>query len=193
MKRGGPEHPKTLDLAERLKCGRATAVGHLELLFHFTAKYAPQGDIGRYSDRQIESALDWSPGRWKRDGELIKALLDAGWLESHAVHRLIVHHWHHHADDSVRKRMSRAGLSFLTDTSKVSRQTPDSIRTGSAVQSDNGSLPEPEPEPEPEPAARCTGVVQDCHLRESPPPDIPAIVQDSPTVGNERGHGGNRA
>jgi len=67
MKRGTPEHPKVYDLCDRLGCDRPTAVGYLELLWHITAKYTPQGDIGRYSDRRIEAALDWV-GRGKPAG-----------------------------------------------------------------------------------------------------------------------------
>ena len=60
MKRGTPDHPKVYELCELLKCDRPTAIGYLELLWHFAAKYAPQGDIGKYSDERIEAALDWS-------------------------------------------------------------------------------------------------------------------------------------
>ena len=57
------------------------------MLWHFAAKYAPQGDIGRYSDRRIEGALDWF-GRGKQLGKLIEALVVAGWIDRDAEHRL---------------------------------------------------------------------------------------------------------
>ena len=66
MKRGTPDHPKVYDLAERLKVKRPTALGYLELLWHFTAVYAPEGDIGRYSDKRIEGAMDWPASRTAR-------------------------------------------------------------------------------------------------------------------------------
>jgi hypothetical protein len=146
MKRGTPEHPKVFDLCERLRCDRPTAVGYLELLWHFTAKYAPQGDIGRYSDRRIEAALDWVPGRWKRDGHLIGALQEAHWIDAHPVHRLVVHDWQDHAEESVRKKLARAGLNFVTRSVEVSRQSP-------SVGAPLSGQPTPKPLPQPEPDA----------------------------------------
>ena len=147
MKRGATDHPKVFDLCERLKIRRPAAIGYLELLFHFTAKYAPQGDVGRFSDKRIEAALDW-PGA---AGKLVSALCEAGWIDRDAEHRLVVHDWCDHADDSVKKRLARSGLQFVTLAAKVTGQNPVSDRKVSATQPDNGGLPEPEPEPEPMP------------------------------------------
>ena len=62
MKRNTSNHPKVYELAEALKVKRPAALGYLQLLWDFTAEYAPEGDIGRYSDSRIEAALDlgWS-------------------------------------------------------------------------------------------------------------------------------------
>src|SRR5689334_12774915 len=109
MKRGTPNHPKLFDLCDRLKIKRPAAVGYLELLWHFTATYAAQGDIGRFTDRRIEAALDWSGPA----GKLVSALTEAGWIDEDDEHRLLVHDWHEHADDAVRKKLARGGLSFL--------------------------------------------------------------------------------
>jgi hypothetical protein len=146
MKRGTPRHPKIQHLCELLKIKLATAVGYLELLWHFAAEFAPQGDIGRFSDERIEGGIHWSGP----SGKLISALIESGWIDAVPVHRLVVHHWEDHADDAVRKRLNRGGLSFLPVREKVTghRQTS----------ADNGSLPEPSPacapplpEPGPEP------------------------------------------
>src|SRR5215472_1622606 len=83
VKRGTPDHPKVFDLCDRLVCDRPTALGYLELLWHFTAKYAPQGNIGRFPDRRIEAALNWVTGRWKQNGQLIRALTESRWIDSH--------------------------------------------------------------------------------------------------------------
>ncbi|HEV2175540.1 MAG TPA: hypothetical protein VGR71_18335, partial [Nitrospira sp.] len=121
MKRGTPRHPKVGRLAELLGIKVPTAVGILELLWHFTAEFAPQGDIGKYSDSRIEAAmLSW----FRPKGKLILALIQAGWIDQDQVSRLIVHDWHDHADDSVRKRLTRHGLPFLSFTSKVTGQSP---------------------------------------------------------------------
>ena len=50
MKRGTIDHPKTLQLASVLKIRLLEAVGLLESLWHWTAKYSPRGNIGQYPD-----------------------------------------------------------------------------------------------------------------------------------------------
>ena len=57
MKRGTPDHPKTLELADRLGLERWGAVGLLECLWHFAAHYAKRGDVGRFSDEAIARAM----------------------------------------------------------------------------------------------------------------------------------------
>ncbi len=143
MKRGTPRNPKVLHLANLLKVKVPTAVGYLELLWHFTAEFAPQGDIGRFDDKWIEAALFWTG----RPGFLIHCLTVTRWLDSHSSHRVIVHDWHDHADDSVRKRLNRASLQFLTLADKVTGQSTVTDRTLSSRVADNGCLPEPLPEP----------------------------------------------
>ena len=147
MKRGTPRNPKVLHLCNLLKVKVPTAVGYLELLWHFTAEFAPQGDIGRFDDRWIEAALFWTG----RAGHLIHCLTVARWLDDHPKCRLAVHDWHDHADDSVKKRLIRSGLQFVEVAEKVTVQNPVSDRTLSGRVADNGGLPEPEPKPKPEP------------------------------------------
>lgn len=110
MKRGTPDHPKTLALMEALACPRPMAVGVLELLWHFTARYAPQGDIGRWSDANIAAGVCW-PGD---PAALVLALVRAGWLDESPKHRLVVHDWHDHADDAAKKHIQRNNLQFAT-------------------------------------------------------------------------------
>lgn len=86
----------------------ASTVGHLELLWHFTAKQAPAGDVGRWADDEIAEACDW-------DGDpaaFVDALVAARWLDPCPTHRLIVHDWHEHADDALRKAMRRRDASL---------------------------------------------------------------------------------
>src|SRR5262245_43520776 len=110
MKRGTPEHPKTLDLMQRLGCSRPVAVGVLELLWHFTARYSPAGDIGRWSNASISNGIGWD----KDPDELVEALCASGWLDEDARCRLVVHDWHEHADDGVHVFLCRAMKSFAT-------------------------------------------------------------------------------
>ncbi len=139
MKRGTPRHPKVAHLAELLKMKLPTAVGYLELLWHFTAEFAPQGDVGRFADARIEAGLYWAGSA----GKLVSALLAAGFLERRQDVRLVVHDWHEHADASVIKRLQRSNLPFLSLAEKVTEQWQPTA--------DNGVLPEPEPTPEPMP------------------------------------------
>ena len=53
MKKAALSHPKTHDLADRLEVTRPTVLGHLELLFDFTAEHAPQGNIGKWTNGSI--------------------------------------------------------------------------------------------------------------------------------------------
>jgi len=125
LKRGGPNHPKTYALAESLGIRRAHAVGILEMLFHFTAQYAPEGDIGRYSDKRIAAALDWHASPTK----LIDALAATGWIDTHHGVGWVVHGWSEHADRSVVQRLTRAGKKPIQsnheDTAKVKPQCAD--------------------------------------------------------------------
>lgn len=146
MKRGTPRHPKVMDLADRLGCDRPAALGYLELLWHFTAEMAPQGDVGKFADKRIEAALDWI-GRGKPSGKLIRALVESRWTDLDAKCRILVHDWKDHCDETTRKKLVRAGLSFHEYTPITARQYVDAVATMSDTQDDNGCLPEPLPKP----------------------------------------------
>lgn len=150
MKRGTPQHPKIDRLCMLLKIGMAPAVGYLELLWHFTAEFAPRGDVGRFSDGQIEDALHWLGWR----GHLISALISSSWLDHHPVCRLCVHDWADHADDAVRKRLSRSNLQFVQVSRKVPGQqviVPRSPNTAEPSFDDRFQIT---PEPDERPSAK---------------------------------------
>ena len=119
MKRGTISHPKMVELQARLDIPAYAAVGIMESLWHWTALYCPQGDLGRYSDRIIAHAVGWPEG----DAEgFVQALVDVRWLDAHDEHRLVVHDWHDHADDFVHMSLARKGLRFATgEIPKLSR------------------------------------------------------------------------
>lgn len=112
MKRGTPEHPKTIRLAKKLGIPIAQAVGTLELLWHWTAKFVPAGDVGRYLDEEIEAACIWEG----EPGVLIPALVASRFLDTDDVSRLVVHDWPAHAEASVHKQLARAGHLFADGT-----------------------------------------------------------------------------
>lgn len=108
MKRGTADHPKTKRLARTLGIGIAQTIGHLELLWHWTARYAPAGDVGRYDDAEIADACAWDGD----PAQIVAALVDCGWIDRDDAHRLTVHDWREHADDFLHQSLARARRFF---------------------------------------------------------------------------------
>ena len=139
MKRGTPDHPKTRALASALHIPIYSVVGILEMLWHFTADYAPRGDVGRFSDEDIARAVGWH-GQASR---LVGALQGVGYLEAHPEHRYIIHDWETHADRAIKQRLERNGLTFVVSTQRANMD---------ARREHMSTLPEPAPEPVHKPA-----------------------------------------
>jgi hypothetical protein len=129
MKRGTPRHPKVAHLQALLRVKNIvplpTVIGLLELLWHFTAEFAPQGDIGKFADDRIEAACDW----YGRKGRLIEALIESRLVDRHPdpAIRLVVHDWNEHADNTVKNRLKRNELDFIVKSGK----NPDGFRVDS--------------------------------------------------------------
>lgn len=167
MKRGTPDHPKVSVLMQVLVCERATAVGLLELLWHFTARYAPRGDIGRWTDDRIAAWLGWTG----EPSAIVSALIHSGWLDVHPSFRLVVHDWHDHADDTTRKHLKRHRLTFISKVRRVSGQVqtfPDNTHQRRPAVAVAVAVAKPEPEPQPEPYTPPTGAAGGRAL-EAPP------------------------
>ena len=109
LKRGTPRHRKMRDLAKRLGVPLYSAVGIMEMLWHWAGQETPRGDIGTADDDEIAAAVCWK----KKPTILINALVESRWLERHAEYRLIIHDWPDHADQAARKWLSRKGHNFL--------------------------------------------------------------------------------
>ena len=152
MKRGGPNHPKTYALAEALGIRRAHAVGILEMLFHFAAQYAPEGDIGRYSDKRIAAAVDWGASV----SRLIDSLAVTGWIDTHPGVGWVIHGWSEHADRSVVQRLTRVGKKPIQSNHKDTDEVTPQCAT---VENTTLHLPVPEPEPVPVPEPEPTNGV----------------------------------
>lgn len=120
MKRGTPEHPKTLMLAAELDLPGYAAVGVLESLWHITSRYAPAGDIGKYPNSVIAQKIEWD-----RDAdELVEALVKTRWLDHDDDHRLLVHDWPDHADDAVNMHLARARQVFACGRAPKTTRLP---------------------------------------------------------------------
>src|SRR5690349_5150367 len=96
-------------LAEALNIALAHAVGIMEMLWQHAAATTPRGDIGSLPDRAIAEAVGW-----KKDPTLLtKALVEKGWLDANEEHRLIVHDWPDHCEQTVVKWLQYNGKDFL--------------------------------------------------------------------------------
>jgi hypothetical protein len=117
MKRGTPDHPKTLMLCDLLGIRKFQAVGILESIWHWAARYAIQGDIGKWSNSAIAKGIEWDGN----PDELIGALVKVGWLDEVKLpHRLVIHDIQDHADNSWRQSLSDACLTFWDGTHHAS-------------------------------------------------------------------------
>lgn len=119
MKSGTIDHPKTELFSILLEVPMAQAVGHLEALWHFTAKFAPAGDIGKWPNTIIARRALWTGDPDK----FVRALVEAkgpgnraGWIEENGTHRLIIHDWAQHADKGVHRALARDTAVFADGT-----------------------------------------------------------------------------
>ena len=113
-------------------------IGLLESLWQFTATDAPLGDVGKFSNDDIATAVEW-PGD---PNELVAALIKTEWLDISDDFRLVVHHWHEHCPDYLRKRVQRRGVSFASEqNSELRPENPQAADGGSQRQTsaDGGS------------------------------------------------------
>jgi hypothetical protein len=200
MKRGGPDHPKTLMLADILGVPKYAAVGLLEMLFHFTAQYAPEGDIGRYSDKRIATGMAWRG----KPAKLLAALASSGWIDrmpttspefattslefatTSSGQRWVVHGWSEHCDRSVLQRLHREGKSPLQSNHAVGwkvctiseAELPVSEAELAPALARASALPVPDPEPNGVASGgvgKTRAASRARHPSEEPPPHAAAV------------------
>lgn len=139
MKRGTPEHPKVFLLCDELHCRRPAAIGYLTLLWEFAAKYAKDGNVGRYPDKRVEAAMDWRG----RTGALTQALHRSGWLDAHEVLGWCIHDWHEHAEEYVLRYLRRLKIPTVTGQSFRAKLTGQMRTTDGQIPVDGCNLSEP--------------------------------------------------
>jgi hypothetical protein len=142
--RAVPDHPKFAALKARLSMNRAETMGYLECMWHFCGRFTPQGNIGKYTDSQIESWIEWRG----EPGALISAFIAEKWIDQDTNYRLVVHDWHLHADKATKNALVRTKKIFV-ETSYVPHT--DAVRTVSQEVDTPYRLPEAEPVPVPVP------------------------------------------
>ena len=102
--------PKIRRLAAILDVPWPHALGLCGLLWRFTAKHAPTGEIGLHGDEEIACALEWP-----RDAEtLINALHRSRLIDVVPCEcvRFVVHDWPDHAPRYVAATLARRGLEW---------------------------------------------------------------------------------
>lgn len=115
MKKETTEKMKFKGLKKALGIPHFAAVGLLEAMWHITAKNAQDGGIGRFSDEEIAAELGWEGDA----SALITALVSRRWLDESPIHRLVVHDWPDHCEDSVHTYLAR-NLTYFADGSAPS-------------------------------------------------------------------------
>ena len=112
MKRGTPDHPKVIELMDALDVSKIVAVGVLESLWHWAAKYALSGRVDQYRPSTIARSIGY-------EGDavaLIEGLRTAKWIDRVSApgggEMLVLHDWPDHADDMVHMTLARRNETF---------------------------------------------------------------------------------
>jgi hypothetical protein len=147
-------HRKTFELAALLGIDETYAAAHVIRLWSWALDNAPDGDLGRLSDRAIAFGAGW-----RHEVSLfVASLVKAGWLDDDRA----IHDWAKYAGrlierrekDAERKRESRGPAPDVRRTSNgtaagVRRTGPD--LTGPDLTGPDTTIPTPQPPP------RCAG------------------------------------
>jgi hypothetical protein len=159
--RAVPDHPKFAQLKSCLNQPKGAVLGWLESMWHFTGRFTPHGNIGKYTDAAIESWVEWDG----EAGALVAALVSSGWVDASGEFRLVVHDWHLHADNATKLSVKRSGKPFCFDFVATNIDSVSTHIDSVATKSEKPRqcvhkveetptvwrLPVPVPEPVPEP------------------------------------------
>jgi hypothetical protein len=106
MKINTIEHPKMMHLMALLDVKRYEAVGIMETLWHFTARYARDGNLAKFGPKMIAAAIGWT-----EDADVLLAkIAEAGWLDKSQDGKVLyVHDWHEHCDRFVDRALADSG------------------------------------------------------------------------------------
>jgi len=122
--------PKIRRLAVILEIPWPQAIGLCGLLWRFTAKHAPTGEIGRHDDEEIAAALEW-PGD---ASEVLEAMLTCRLLDGvSGPVRFVVHDWPDHAPRYVLSTLKRKGMDYSGHYTRQSDGTADPTTVGTAL------------------------------------------------------------
>ena len=118
--------PKLRRLAVILEVPWPHALGLAGLLWRFTAKHAPTGEVGRHAPEEIAEALEWKG----KAAELVEALVRCRLLDRvPAPALLLVHDWPIHAPRYVLATLKRNGLEFSKHYTADPTADPTAVET----------------------------------------------------------------
>lgn len=83
------DSPKLKRLARHLDIGRAQAAGHIALLWSWALRHAPDGDISKYDDMDIEDAVEWNGHR----GDFLQACAVSLFVDRLPNGKFVIHNW----------------------------------------------------------------------------------------------------
>jgi len=109
------------------------AVGIMQCLWTFTARKAPQGDIGSHSDAIIAEGCFWTGDAQP----LLKALVDSGFVDASEQYRYVIHDWSHHCEDYIDRKLHRNGLIYADG--RLTRKAAEDGRTSQDVTRHDGT------------------------------------------------------
>lgn len=122
--------PKIRRLAVILGIPWPQAIGLCGLLWRFTAKHAPTGEIGRHDDEEIAAALEW-PGD---ASEVLEAMLTCRLLDGvSGPVRFVVHDWPDHAPRYVLSTLKRKGMDYSDHYRRQSNGSAVGTTVGTAL------------------------------------------------------------
>ncbi len=101
------DHPKLARLCRALQINQPQAIGHLHLLWWWTLKYAPDGDLSRFEEWEIALAAGWQG----EPHDFILAMLASGFADpagEDPCQGIKLHDWQDYGGKLHRRRQAEA-------------------------------------------------------------------------------------
>lgn len=114
MKAGTETKLKFKALKRKLGLSLWQITGLLESLWRATEHNSPAGDIGKLTNDEIASAIEWEGDA----NDLISALVEFRWLDPDTDFRLVVHDWSDHAPNYLKGAFAKHGKVFADQYAK---------------------------------------------------------------------------
>jgi hypothetical protein len=134
MKTGTSHSPKLINLCRMLNLKRWQAIGVLNAIWEFACSFAPQGDIGRWTDAEIAASIEWDGNGM----DLVAALVETRWIDRDEDHRLLIHDWKDHAPHYIKDRLAKQGVMILSEKAVESLRKPEKSGRDSSIKGGEG-------------------------------------------------------